>query len=68
MVIQDIIAQLKNIKGSYLNDEIASDELIEQIEDLIHEVEGNDGLDIHVDLEDDFYVDFEETDFSALEV
>ena len=48
--------------------QVASDELIEQIEDLIHDVEGNDGLDIHTDLEDDFYVNFEETDFSALEV
>ena len=68
---QDIIEQLKNIKDQYLNDskgEINSEAIIEAITDLIHDAGGNDGLDIHVDLEDDFYVHFEETDFSALEV
>ena len=69
MTIQDIVTELQNIKEQAVNhDDISKDSIIEAITDLIHDAGGNDGLDIHVDLEDDFYVDFEETDFSALEV
>ena len=69
MTIQDIVTELQNIKEQAVNhDDISKDSIIEAITDLIHDAGGNDGLDIHVDLEDDFYVDFEETDFTALEV
>ena len=69
MTIQDIVTELQNIKEQAVNhDDISKDSIIEAITDLIHDVGGNDGLDIHIDLDDDFYVDFEETDFTTLEI
>ena len=68
MTINEIIAQIKDIKGNYLNGEINSDELIESLEDLIHDVEGKEGMDsFGTSLEDDgFYDDL--PDFSSLKV
>ena len=40
--------------------------MIECLEDLIHDVEGNDGFAFGSD-DDDHYASFEETDFSGLE-
>ena len=55
MTIQEITNSIKNIKKSYLNDEITTEELIEGLEDIVHEVEGNDGLDgMSVATDDDF--------------
>jgi len=65
MTIQDIMNTIKNIKGNYVNGEITSDGMIEAIEDLIHDVEGNDGFSFGGD--EDHYASFEETDFSTLE-
>ena len=65
---QEIIEQLKNIKDQYLNDssgEINADDIIEAITDVIHDVEGNDGMSWNSD--DEHYASFEETDFSTLE-
>ena len=45
---------------------ITSDDMVEHIDDLIHDVEGNDGFNFSDD--DDHYGSFEETDFSTLEV
>ena len=45
---QEIIEQLKNIKEQYLNDtknEINADVIIEALTDIIHDTEGNDGMD-----------------------
>jgi len=42
MTIQDIMNRVKAIKGDYQNNMITGDEMIEHIEDLIHDVEGND--------------------------
>ena len=45
---QEIIEQLKNIKEQYLNDtkgEIDAEVIIEAITDVIHDTEGNDGMD-----------------------
>ena len=67
MTINEIISQLKDIKGNYLNGDINSDEFVENIEDLIHDVEGNDGLDNFTALEDDGFYD-ELPDFSNLKV
>ena len=64
MTKQEIIEQLKNIKDQYLNDssnEIDADDIIEAITDVIHDVEGNDGM--MWDDEDD-YGSYEETDFT----
>ena len=40
--------------------------MIEAMEDLIHDVEGNDGFSFGGG-DDDHYASFEETDFSSLE-
>tara|TARA_B100000902_G_scaffold100740_1_gene103092 strand:- start:1857 stop:2060 length:204 start_codon:yes stop_codon:yes gene_type:complete len=66
MTIQEIIEQLKTIKGNYVNGNITGDDTIELIEDIIHDVEGNDGLSWSED--DSWENSFEETDFSQLEV
>ena len=66
MTIQDIMNRVKAIKGDYVNGMITSEELVEHIEDLVHDVEGNDGFSFGGD--DDHYASFEETDFSTLEV
>ncbi len=69
MTVLEITNQIKNVKGSYLNDEITTEELIEGLEDIIHEVEGNDGLEgMVVATDDDFYQDFEGVDFTQLKV
>ena len=68
MTIQEVINQLKNVKGSYLNDEINTDELIEGLEDIIHEVEGNDGLEGMMVDDDDWSDSFEGVDFTQLKV
>jgi len=65
MTIQDIMNRIKTIKGNYVNGEITSDGMIEAIEDLVHDVEGNDGFSFGGD--EDHYASFEETDFSTLE-
>ena len=41
------------------------EEIVEAIEDLVHDVEGNDGMNFNS--EDEHYTSFEETDFSGLE-
>ena len=65
MTIQDIMNRIKTIKGNYVNGEITSDGMIEAMEDLIHDVEGNDGFSFGGD--EDHYASFEEPDFSGLE-
>jgi len=67
---QEIIEQLKNIKEQYLNDskgEIDADVIIEAITDVIHDTEGNDGLDFTEEY-DEHYDSFENVDFTTLEV
>ena len=64
---QEIIEQLKNIKDQYLNDssgEINADDIIEAITDVIHDCEGNDGM----DWVSDEYETYEEPDFTKLEI
>ena len=66
MTIQEIMNRIKAIKGNYINGELNSDGMVEAIEDLVHDVEGNDGFAFGG--EDDHYASFEETDFTTLEV
>ena len=66
MTIQEIMNKIKDIKANYVNGMITSDDMVELMEDLIHDVEGNDGFNFSDD--DDHYGSFEETDFSSLEV
>ena len=65
MTIQEIIQRIKDIKGNYVNGDITGDGMVELMEDLVHDVEGNDGFAFGGD--DDHYGSFEETDFSKLE-
>ena len=65
MTIQEIIARIKDIKSEYVNNNITGDGMVEAIEDLVHDVEGNDGMSWS---DDDHYDTFEETDFSTLEI
>jgi len=65
MTIQEIMTKIKDIKGEYVNGNITGDGVVEAIEDLIHDVEGNDGMSW---ADEDHYGSFEETDFSSLEV
>ncbi len=65
MTIQEIMNRIKDIKANYVNGMITSDGMIEAMEDLVHDVEGNDGFSFGGD--DDHYASFEETDFSTLE-
>jgi hypothetical protein len=66
MTIQEIMSKIKDIKGNYINGDITGDDMVECLEDLIHDVEGNDGFSFGGD--DDHYQSFEETDFSSLEI
>ena len=68
---QDIIEQLKNIKDQFLNDsqnELSADDLIEAITDIIHDTEGNDGLDFTNEYDDEYEESFESVDFTQLDV
>ena len=59
--------QIKSIKGDYQNGLLTSDEMIEHLEDLVHDVEGNDEYGFGTSMEDDgFYDDL--PDFTQLEV
>ena len=66
MTIQEIMNKIKDIKAEFVNGMITSDTMVEHLEDLIHDVEGNDGFSFGGD--DDHYSSFEETDFSSLEI
>ena len=68
---QEIIEQLKNIKDQWANDskgEIDADVIIDAITDIIHDTEGNDGLDFTNEYDDEYHDSFENIDFTALEV
>ena len=65
MSVQEILQRIKDIKGNYVNGDINSEDMVEAMEDLIHDVEGNDGM---MWENDDHYDSFEETDFTKLEI
>ena len=68
MTIQQIIAELQNIKEQTLNNsKITTDDVIEAIDDLITDCKDN-SMDFSFD-DDDHYGEFErETDFTQLEI
>ena len=71
MTKQEIIEQLRNIKEQYLNDskgEIDAEVIIDAITDVIHDTEGNDGMDFSEQYDDSHYENFENVDFTALEI
>ena len=68
MTIQEIMNSIRNIKGDFQNGNINSEELIECMEDLIHDVEGKEQYNgFGTALEDDGFYD-ELPDFSTLQV
>ena len=68
MTIQEIMNSLRDTKGEFVNGNINSEELVEQMEDLIHDVQGNDEYQgFGTSMEDDgFYDDL--PDFTQLKV
>ena len=68
MTIQQIIAELENIKEQTLNNsQITTDDVIEAIDDIINDCKDN-SLDFTFD-DEDHYGSFEnETDFTKLEI
>ncbi len=58
MTIQDIMNSIRNMKGDFQNGNINSEELIERMEDLIHDTEGNDAYQgFGTTMEDDGFYD-----------
>jgi len=68
MTIQQIIAELENIKEQTLNNsQITTDDVIEAIDDIISDCKDN-SLDFSFE-DEDHYGEFErETDFTQLEI
>ena len=67
MTINDVINSIKDIKASFVNGMITSDEMIEQLADLIHDATGNDAYSgFGTTMEDDGFYD--EPDFTKLEL
>lgn len=68
MTVQQIVAELENIKEQVLNNsKLTTDDMIEAIEDIITDCKDN-SMDFSFDNED-HYGDFErETDFTKLEI
>jgi len=68
MTIQDIMNAIQHMKGEFVNGNINSEELVEKMEDLIHDTEGTDAYSgFGTTTENDgFYDDL--PDFTALVV
>tara|TARA_B100000073_G_C23464296_1_gene464717 strand:- start:53 stop:262 length:210 start_codon:yes stop_codon:yes gene_type:complete len=68
MTVQQIIAELENIKEQTINNsQITTDDVIEAIDDIISDCKDN-SLDFTFD-DEDHYGEFEtETDFTKLEI
>ena len=67
MTIQDIMNAIGDIKAKFQNGYINSEELVEQMEDLIHDVEGTDAYNgFGTTMEDDGFYDT--PDFTQLVV
>ena len=67
MTIQDIMNNIRDMKANFINGNINSEELVEQMEDLIHDVEGNDAYQgFGTSMEDDGFYDT--PDFTQLVV
>ena len=67
MTIQDIMNVIQDMKANFVNGNINSEELVEMMEDLIHDVEGNDAYQgFGTSMEDDGFYDT--PDFTQLVV
>ena len=67
MTIQDIMNVIQDMKANFVNGNINSEELVEMMEDLIHDVEGNDAYQgFGTSMEDDGF--YNTPDFTQLVV
>ena len=67
MTIQDIMNSIRDMKAEFVNGNITSEELVEQMEDLIHDTEGTDAYSgFGTTMEDDGFYDT--PDFTQLVV
>jgi len=67
MTIQDIMNNIRDMKANFVNGNINSEELVEQMEDLIHDTEGTDAYSgFGTSMEDDGFYDT--PDFTQLVV
>ena len=67
MTIQDIMNNIRDMKANFMNGNINSEELVEMMEDLIHDVEGTDAYQgFGTSMEDDGFYDT--PDFTQLVV
>ena len=67
MTIQDIMNNIRDMKANFQNGNINSEELVEQMEDLIHDTEGTDAYSgFGTTMEDDGFYDT--PDFTQLVV
>ena len=58
MTIQDIMNQIRDMKAEFVNGNINTEELIEAMEDLIHDCEGTDAYSTFgTSMEDDGFYD-----------
>tara|TARA_R100001377_G_scaffold27176_1_gene14615 strand:+ start:1097 stop:1306 length:210 start_codon:yes stop_codon:yes gene_type:complete len=68
MTIQQVVAELQNIKEQVLNDsKLTTDDMIEAIEDVISDCKDN-SMDFSYDDEDNYGEYERETDFTQLEI
>ena len=68
MTVQQIVAELENIKEQVLNNsKLTTDDMIEAIEDIITDCKDN-SMDFSFDNEDDYGSYERETDFTQLEI
>ena len=70
MTIQNILAELRNIKEQAVNEQgIGKESILEALTDIIHDIGGNDGLDgFNFTDDDELYDSFENIDFTELQV
>ena len=67
MTIQDIMNNIRDMKANFVNGNINSEELVEQMEDLVHDGEGTDAYNgLGTTMEDDGFYDT--PDFTQLVV
>ena len=67
MIIQDIMNNIRDMKANFVNGNINSEELVERMEDLIHDCEGTDAYNgFGTTMENDGFYDT--PDFTQLKI
>ena len=68
MTQSQILRNLETLKTAIANDEVEMNDVMEFLEDIICDMNGDDCFTNFDSLDDDMYQSFEETDFTKLEV